>query len=472
MKRKLESSLENCNKVRIIDSDFVNNCKKEFDGTTQNLIIKNAITNVGSLHVTTDNNEARKVSHVFLNSIKNKKIKATDQGGSGRCWIFSGLNMFRHSVINGLNLENFEFSETYLFFWDKFERSNTLLHMFDEYLKNNENLNPNDNFFKYITHKEQWMSDGGYWNYFSNLVSKYGLIPKSAMPETVHSEYSSDMNTILNKDEQIKNIIDKTLRQIYTTLVKFLGEPPKTFNWSFATEENEMNIIENLDSDGFKQMVLPGINVEDFIVLVNIPGKKLPYYKKYMIKNTNNIIEKDCFTLINLPIEELKKYSKKSILAGMPVWFGADVNKGFNPLYSSLDDNINKNDLVFGERFKINKENRLLFSNQETCHAMTLIGINIDNRDKPINWQVENSWGFYDNEELGQDGFLSMTDKWFEEYVGQVVIHKEFLSRKILNINKMEPVKIEAWESVTPALKINSKRFYKYDYVNIVRNKK
>ncbi len=492
MKRKLESSLENYDKVRIIDSDFVNNCKKEFDSSSQNLVIKNAITNVGSLHVTTDNNEARKVSHVFLNSIKSKKLKATDQGGSGRCWIFSGLNMFRHNVINALNLENFEFSETYLFFWDKFERSNTLLHMFDDYLKNNDQLNPNDNLFKYITHKEQWMSDGGYWNYFSNLVSKYGLIPKSAMPETVHSEYSSDMNTILidilhsglnnmyqlqtlrskvEKERQIKSVIDKTLQQIYTTLVKFLGEPPKTFNWSFVTEENEANIIENLDSNGFKQMVLPGINVEDFIVLVNIPGKKLPYYKKYMIKNTNNIIEKDCFTLINLPIEELKKYSKKSILSGMPVWFGADVNKGFNPLYSSLDDNINKNELIFGDRFNINKENRLLFSNQETCHAMTLIGVNIDSKDKPINWQVENSWGFYDNEELGQDGFLCMSDKWFEEYVGQVVIHKEFLSRKILNINKMEPVKIEAWESVTPAMKINSKRFYKYDNVNLIRYK-
>ena len=417
--------------------------------------------------------------------IKKKNLKATDQGGSGRCWLFSGLNIFRHLVIRALNLENFEFSETYLFFWDKFERSNSFLNWFAEYIETNEtkeNTDENNRFFEFLVEKEKWMSDGGYWNYFSNLVTKYGLIPKSAMPETVHSEYSSDMNDILmdilhsascemtkckvnkgNKEnERINDIIYKTLKNIYNVLVKFLGEPPKNFNWEFINDSEESTIIENLNPMSFKELVLSDIDVSDFVVLVNIPSSKYPYYKNYEIDNTNNVIEKECCKLINLPINELKKYTQKSILKGIPVWFGADVNKHFNPLYSSLNEKLNKDELVFDYKLKMDKENRFLFKNQETCHAMIFTGVNLDYKNKSINWQVENSWGFYDNEELGKDGFLCMTDKWFEEYVGQIVIHKKFLSRNILKILEEEPIHLKPWESMAPAIRINSKRFYKY----------
>jgi bleomycin hydrolase len=478
MKRTIENTEENySNKRKKIDDDFLKICEKNFNENISNKIIKNSITNVGSLYVTTDHDEARKVSHIFLNSIKKKNLKATDQGGSGRCWLFSGLNIFRHLVIGALNLENFEFSETYLFFWDKFERSNSFLQWFSEYTQNKENIEDSDRFFDFLVDKEKWMSDGGYWNYFSNLVSKYGLIPKTAMPETVHSEYSSDMNDILmdilhsssyeimkNKDNKnkINNIIDKTLKNIYNVLVKFLGEPPKTFDWDFVNEENEPTIIQNLNPLSFKQLVLNDIDVSDFVVLVNIPSKKYKYYTKFEINNTNNVIEKEPCTLLNLPIHELKKYTQKSILKGIPVWFGADVNKHFNPLYSSLNEKLNKDEIVFNYESNMNKEFRFLIKNQETCHAMTITGVNIDNNNKSVNWQVENSWGFYDNEELGKDGFLCMTDKWFEEYVGQVVIHKKFLSRNILKLLEEEPIKLEPWESMAPAIKINSKRFYRY----------
>ena len=148
MKRQLEINNENNQnnqnneiiKKRKLDNDFLKICENNFHKNISNKIIKNAITNVGSLYVTTDHEEASKVSHVFLNSIKKKNLKATDQGGSGRCWLFSGLNIFRHLVIRALNLENFEFSETYLFFWDKFERSNSFLNWFAEYIETNSEV--------------------------------------------------------------------------------------------------------------------------------------------------------------------------------------------------------------------------------------------------------------------------------------------------------------------------------------------
>ena len=103
----------------------------------------------------------------------------------------------------------------------------------------------------------------------------------------------------------------------------------------------------------------------------------------------------------------------------------------------------------------MNKEQRIIFNNQRTCHAMTLTGVNIDSRERTTLWQVENSWGYEDVEEEGKNGFLSMTDKWFEEYVDEVVIHTAFLSRKIKNIIQETPLRIiEAWDNIVPSLKI------------------
>ena len=234
MKRKYSDTI-------CIDNETVEVYKKKFSNSNVDKLAKNVITNVGLLHGSTDHTETTKISHVFLNTIKKKNLKATNQGSSGRCWLFSGLNIFRHHVIKALDLENFEFSETYLFFWDKFERSNSYLHWISEYTLKHVKIDTNDPLYNYFVEKDKWMSDGGYWSFFANLVDKYGLIPKDAMPETFQSEYSEDMNQIIidilhsaviqmiNNKLQINKIKEKTLENIFNILVKFLGEPPKTF---------------------------------------------------------------------------------------------------------------------------------------------------------------------------------------------------------------------------------------------------
>lgn len=481
MKRKQELQPVILNKKqKILDKEFIDSCNNNFYSNNLNLIVKNVITNVGSFHASINHEESTKISHVFLNSIKKKNLKATNQGASGRCWIFSGLNMFRHNVINGLNLENFEFSETYLFFWDKFERSNSYLEWIDEIVyKDSLHINNNDNLFKYLIDKDKWMGDGGFWSYFANLVEKYGLIPKSAMPETYQSEYSEDMNDVLldilhsataqlskikkNKINQRNNIKNDTLKSIYNTLIKFLGEPPKTFRWDFTTDEGVSESIDNLTPFSFKTLVLSDISLKDFVVLSNIPEKKNTYYKKYCINKSTNVLEGQECEIINLPINELKKFTKKSLLSGLPVWFAGDIRKDFNPILSSLDDKLNDSKILFEKTYNMTKEERIFFLNQQTCHAMTFTGVNLDKKNNTVSWQVENSWGFYDNEIPGMDGFLYMSDKWFDEYVGQVVIHKKMLSRKILNIlNSNNVIRIEPWESFAPALTINPIKNLRY----------
>lgn len=60
-------------------------------------------------------------------SIELKQGSITNQRSSGRCWMFAALNTLRYELMHRWNLEDFEFSETYLFFWEAMEKSNTYL---------------------------------------------------------------------------------------------------------------------------------------------------------------------------------------------------------------------------------------------------------------------------------------------------------------------------------------------------------
>jgi bleomycin hydrolase len=462
-----------------ISDSFIKECEDEFNNDPVNIIGRNAVVSIGSMIATINSKRLNEIDYIFLNSIKKKCTKSTNQGRSGRCWMFSGLNMFRHFVIKALNMNNFEFSETYLFFWDKFERSNSYLRWFID----NPTVKIGDRSFDYMTSGS--MGDGGWWNMFANLVEKYGLVPKNAMKETFQSGQSDDMNAILEEHLQAcsnhiyqlrktsKNVSNETLeqikndclKQIYNILVKFLGDPPKNFKMNCADEADNQMIIDKMNAIDLKNMVVSNTikattraldlesNMNDFVVLCNVP-KYFEYNKIYEINLTNNVFEGKNCQLLNLPMNEITKYVSKSVLSGMPVWFAADVSKDFNPYHSTLDDQLVNNELVFGKPHPFEKGDRILFNNVSANHAMTIIGLNVDQKGTPVCWQVENSWGYWDNETPGEDGFLYMSQSWFEKYGMQVVIHKKYLSRRILKMLNQKPIIFNPWESVAPALRV------------------
>ena len=472
MKRKSYKSEQNIdiaiNENSDINNKFLKECDENFNSDPSNIISRNAVVSIGSMLATTDSNRLNNIDHIFMNSLKRKDIKATNQGRSGRCWMFSGLNVFRHTLIQALDLENFEFSQTYLFFWDKLERANTYLRWFVD----NPNIPKDDDSFIYMI--DDFTNDGGWWSTFANLVKKYGLVPKCAMKETFQSDDSEDMNQIINEHiqscasyiysqdnstiESKKRLIqikNDTVKQIYSILVKFLGEPPNKFRWAYTNTEDESNIIENLEPIKFMKMVMPSINIDDFIVLTHIPGT-LKYSKLYEVKYTTNIYEGNNFKFLNLPIEELSRYTAKSISVGTPVWFGADVSQDFNPYHSTLDDKLSNQSLVFGETYEFTKSDRIIFRNLQANHAMSIIGMNIGSDGKPESWQVENSWGYFDNETPGLDGFLYMSHSWFIKNVLQVVIHKNLLSRSTQKLLSQSSIILDPWDCVAPALKIKN----------------
>jgi bleomycin hydrolase len=438
-------------KRKKISDVFLRKCRTEFSSDPKNILLRNVVVNSGLTQAATDTEEAKKISHIFSNTIVGD-VKATDQESSGRCWIFAGLNVMRRFMCKQHNLENFEFSQNYISFWDKLERTNHfLLGVIDTKDKDLED------------DAVSWMisdpiADSGEWALFSNLVQKYGVVPLSAMPETFHSGYSSQLNEILDKklkefantlrkmdkasEEELMAKKDEMLQKIYNVLVIFLGQPPVTFTWEYKDFDNDLHSYKGLTPKKFLTDYASEFKVENQVVLTNIPSSERPYYKRYEMLKHNNVVEATSITYINLPITELRKFAVKSIKGGTPIWFGCDVEKGIHSELGALSTSLYNYDLLFGEGEPLNKKERLAYHSSSASHAMVLTGVNLEN-GRPNRWQVENSWG----EDAGKDGFLSMTDDWFSEYVFDIVIDKKYLTKKIKDILKEDSITVKPWEN-------------------------
>ena len=75
-------------------------------------------------------------------------------------------------------------------------------------------------------------------------------------------------------------------------------------------------------------------------------------------------------------------------------------------------------------------------------HAMVITGGDLDEQGNPKKWRVENSWGA----SIGDQGYMYMMDEWFEEYLYEVVVRKEYLSPELLKILDTEPVVLSLWD--------------------------
>jgi len=436
--------------------------RREFEHDLTNTLAMNAVTSVGAHNAALDSSKANRVSHHFLNTLKPPGIRATNQASSGRCWMFAGLNLYRYLMIRGLGLERFEYSETYLFFYDKLERANCTI----QYFIDNPEARAGDREVDIML--SDYYGDGGYWNFFVNLVDKYGLVPKDCMEETFQSGWTDDMNVILkghiiscvnaiiktNRSKRpnkttIRRFKEQTMDRVYGCLVKFLGQPPTTFDWYFEDANHKSQVIKGLTPKAFYGMV-KGVDVKDFVVLVDIPCKK--YYQTYKIRNQTNMVGGEDCVVLNLPIHELKKYASLSITKGLPVWFAGDVGKGFGYHKSVLDEEIYNTDLLFGGQIPWTKGEKLELGYTQANHAMTLVGVNVDEKGKTDTWQVENSWGYLDHETPGLDGFLCMSNQWFEDNLVQIAVHKQFLSRNVLKALETEPVVLDPWDYMAPAV--------------------
>ena len=361
------------------------------------------------------------------------KFSITDQKSSGRCWLFATLNLIRVVAAQNLDSEpkDLEFSQTYLYFWDKLER----YHRSIRYYLDIKKTISQDLQSQYLNHLyKDAMGDGGQWDMARDLVAKYGIVPKQAMPDSYHSKSSSLMNsflldmlkndlTILDKsDESVhEELIGVMTDRVFNFLVGFLGQPPKTFDWAY-TSKNSVIELTNLTPQSL--LALCKFKPDDWVSVVNDPRKENVYNKYYQVKYLGNIKDQHVGWL-NLPINRLKELTKQSIDQNKPVWFGCNVGAERDRDSGIMDIGIHDYKQI-GYNNKMSKEEKLRTYASLPSHAMVIVGYHNDPNNIIKRWKIENSWG----KSSGSDGFLLMTDPWYSEYVYQIVVPKSLLTEE------------------------------------------
>ncbi len=388
--------------------------------------------------------------HYFTYRVDVKGI--TNQKSSGRCWLFTSLNVFRPMAITHFNVPAFEFSENYLYFWDLFEKANLFL---------NNIVNTADK--PIDDEKVRWyfrspVDDGGQWINFVNLANKYGMVPREAMEETYSSENTSWMTKLLNRKlreqaltlRDMRNnsksdaeITDKKIEMmgiIYRMLVLNLGEPPTEFSYRYKDKDGKLSTAQTYTPQSFMKEVLGDIQLNDYVMLMNDPSR--PYWKHYEIENYRNVQEGENWHYVNLPNDVIKQFCIESIKNNEALYASCDVGKQLRRDFGVLDvDNFNY-EAVYNIPFSMNKAERIKTSDSGSTHGMALIAVEVDKNEKPVKWQFENSWG----ETAGEKGYLTFTDRWFDEYMFRIVVHKKYISDKVLKTYGEKAEMLPPWD--------------------------
>ena len=376
----------------------------------------------------------------------------TDQKKSGRCWMFTSLNVFRPLVMKQFNLSEFEFSENYLYFWDLMEKSNLFLNN----MVASANLPIDDQKVKWYLRSP--VDDGGQWINFVNLAKKYGMVPKDVMQETNSSENTSWMTKLINtklredalelrdlknaKADQKKLAARKVemLSEIYRMLALNLGEPPSEFQWRFKSKDKKISDFKTYTPLRFSAEIFGEIKLDDYVMLMNDPTR--PYWKHYEVENYRNTQEGENWHYVNLPNEVIKEFCVTSIKNNEALYASCDVGKQLRRDVGMLDVDNFDFESIYGVKFGMNKAQRIQTGESGSSHGMALIAVDVDTQQKPVKWQFENSWGV----SAGEKGYLSFTDAWFDEYMFRFVVNKKYLSQKVLEIYGQKAEMLPPWD--------------------------
>ncbi len=416
----------------------------------------NAVSNNQLSNLTLNRELLSRHNDYFTHKIETKGI--TDQKNSGRCWLFAGLNLLRPRVIKKYKLSGFEFSQSYLFFWDKMEKANFFL----EYVINHLDRDPDDREFSEII--ESVVSDGGYWQYVVELISKYGVVPKNVMPETYNSSNSWSMAGVLKEvlrteAAQLRKMaqagVDSlglrdrkftALREIYKVLVLNLGEPPREFIWRYEDKDGKVSEPRTFTPQSFYREAV-GVDLREYFSLMNYPGKE--YQRLYQLDNIRNVFEAADPVSANLPMDEIKAAVLRSILDNEPVWFASDIGKEVYGEKGILSSKIYDYRKIYPREQVMDKAERIQYYHSASNHAMVITAVDVQD-GQPVKWLVENSHG----SESGHDGYYTMYSDWFDDFAYEVIVHKKYLTPAIRKIFEQTPVHLPLWDPMTKLLKV------------------
>ena len=417
-----------------------------YKASSSDKAVRNALnsTSINTLALNAEN--AAMMDTHFSDRVQTKGI--TDQKSSGRCWLFTGLNVLRAEAISRNGWGEVHFSQSYLFFYDQLEKANLFL----QAIIDTRSLPLEDR-------KVDWLlsnpiSDGGTFTGVANLVMKYGVVPAEIMPESFiannTSAYSSQMKQLLRQDalelraaksdKQAQKLKKQMLSEVYRVLCLCFGEPVQEFEWTCYNAQGESQGCKTYTPQSFYQEYVGWDLNHDYVMLMNDPSRE--YYKLYEIEYDRHLYDGDNWLYLNLPVDRIKEMAIASIRENKAMYFSCDVAKFLNRSNGTLDLNNFDYESLLGVEFTMDKKQRIQTHSSGSSHAMTLIAVDVDAEGKPQKWMVENSWGA----SYGYKGNLIMTDEWFDEYMFRLVVERRFVPEDLLKLLEQEPIQLPSWD--------------------------
>ncbi len=390
---------------------------------------------------------ARQQTYHFSHSVETRKI--TSQLNSGRCWIFAGMNLLRELVAQKLNLEFFELSQNYIAFWDKYEKVN----YFYESILDTADRELDDRTVSFIL--QGGVQDGGQWDMLVNVIKKYGAVPKDAMPETFQSSHTGPVNSLLNTQlrrnalrlrravadgEDAAALKDEMMAECYRLLCIAFSTPPAVFDFAATDKDGKCIGESGLTPQRFYETYI-GVDLDDYISVINAPTADKPFGKVFTVEYLNNVVGGQPVRYLNVEIERLKDLCRQQLVDGEPVWFGSDCGPWRDALPGVFDDKAYDYESAYGMAFEMSKADMLDTRESAMNHAMLITAVNLID-GKPDRWKIENSWG----DKVGLDGYYVMSDTWFDKMVYQAVIHKKYLPEELRAALETEPVALRIWD--------------------------
>ena len=427
-----------------ISAEMLARISDRYEGNAADKALRNALatTPINTLAMNAEN--AAMIDTHFSDRVKTKGI--TDQKSSGRCWLFTGLNVLRAKMIDKYELPGMEFSQNYLFFYDQLEKANLFL----QGVIDTKDLPFEDR-------KVDWLfsnplSDGGQFTGVSNLITKYGLVPAEAMPETYQSDNTSQMANLLKlklreyglelreaPKSKVQDMKIRQLSEIYRMLALCLGEPVQEFEWTRCDKNNNIVSRKKYTPKSFYDEFIGEDLENNYVMIMNDPCRE--YGKVYEIDYDRHVYDGHNWLYINLPVERIKEMAIASIKDNTAMYFSCDVGKFANSKKGVLDINNFDYESLMGVTFGMDKKQRVQTHASGSSHAMTLIAVDIV-EGKPVKWMVENSWG----PAAGYQGNYIMTDEWFNEYMFRLVVEKKYVPADVLKMLDQKPVQLPAWD--------------------------
>lgn len=384
----------------------------------------------------------------FSNSVPSKGI--TDQQSSGRCWLFTGMNVLRSKMINEHNLVGMNFSHVYLFFYDQLEKSNLFLQAIIDTRKSPME----DKTVEWLFRNP--LSDGGTFTGVADLVAKYGVVPQGVMPETFASNNTSRFTSLIKRklreyalklremkggDTILQTAKKEMLAEVYRILVLGFGQPPTEFTWApKGADGSYLSTPRKYTPKSFYDEMIGEDLQNNYVMLMNDPTRE--YWKTYEIQYDRHTYDGHNWLYLNLPMDEIKAAAIASIKDSTMMYYSCDVAKELDSKRGLLDMNNYDYESILGVEFGMDKKQRIMSFDSGSSHAMTLKAVDLDAEGKPVKWEVENSWGA----SSGFNGHLIMTDEWFDEYTFRLVVKKKYLSGKILKVSQQKPIMLPCWD--------------------------